>query len=347
MSIFDMLFSKKPSPYELDPSHPDYDYYAGLRASDETAQRMLDVTNATGNMSPLIASEQQKAAPASKAKVDVPKKFSEPPLDAEDAAYSSWAEANGKDVPGVNVPHVGKPNIPVRPNIPAKPNVTPLTPVKGGMPKRGDLGSDLGSNGRTYGDDFGVKPFFQPFQPKIPERDVFAFVVENSNDTFKQKEKIINIISQTVEKKKDAIFLFVRAGNEQTAFSPMDYNSVKVKNIISSLITTSNDNKAPNLASALFYIVNNLNIFSADTFSFGKTKYKLGNCSIVCIGTGACIQTEDSSQITSSCISKLQNMSKLKAFKYFCIKDSDAIRVSAMGFPVIGHIISDFYEEGD
>lgn len=341
-----MLFGKKPSPYQLDPSDPDYDYYAGLRASEETAQRMLDVVKGSKDMPPLIVPAVSEEKNRSKAVDNVPQTLSEPPIDAEDAAYSSWAKDKEQGDAKANIPAAGKPTIPAQPNIPTRPKIEPLAPANGNSTKVKYYDEEFSAKGKPYGSEFGKKPHtWPPLAPKIPEKDVFAFLVENSSDTLTQKESIINIISQTVERKKDAIFLFVKVGNDKTPFLPMDYKTVMEKDIISSLITKSETDELPNLASALFYLVNNLNVFAADTFSFGKTKYKLGTCSIVCIGTGACTQNESSDEIISSCISKLQNISKLKAFKYFCIKDSDAIRVSALGFPVIGHIIADFYYE--
>ncbi len=343
MSFFDMLFGKKPSPYDIRPSDSDYDYYSKLKASGKTADDMLKSVN--GGMPPLVIPDAKENTPPPASQDNVPKSFSEPPVDAEDIAYSSWTQDNDEDVSKANHPVSGKPNIPPRPKVPNGPDVPPLTPVKGSLPNGARYDDGFGYKGRPSAPTFGTKPYYwKPAVPKFQQKDVFAFLVENSTETLKQKENITNIISQAVENKKDAIFLFVKVGNGQTPFIPMDYTSVKEKNIISSLLTASEENEAPNLASALFYLVNNLNVFAADTFSFGKVKYKLGNCSVVCIGTGACTQSEDSIKIISSCISKLQNMSKLKAFKYFCIKDSDAIRVSALGFPVIGHIISDFYE---
>lgn len=335
MSILDKFFNRRPSPYELNPSDPDYDYYAGLIPSEATIQKRQ---NDVSNMPPLVIQAINEADSAPKTTDSHSKPFSEPPIDAEDAAYSSWVGDKAQYIPKATTDVSTKPNIPEQPRIPSRPDIAPLTPTKGVV-----YSSEFGYKGGSEGSEFVKKSFYwQPIAPKIPEKDVLAFVIENSNDTFKQKESIINIISQTVEKKKDAIFLFVKVGNGQIPFSPMDYDTVKKKDIFSSLITETVENELPNLASALFYLVNNLKVFAADTFSFAKTKYKLGNCSIVCIGTGACVQNEDTIKIVSSCISKLQNISKLKAFKYFCIKDSDAIRVSALGFPVIGHILSDF-----
>lgn len=345
MSILDKFFGKKPSPYEPNPSNPDYDYYAGLRASDETAQEMLNAVNVTGAMPPLVVPDTKEAEPAPKTADGVPNTFSEPPSDAEDAAYATWAQDKDKNAPKENPIANGKPIIPEQPKIPNRPEIVPLAPAKDGRRKVNTYDGKLGYKDGVPGSEFVKKPFYwQPVVPKITEKDVLAFVVENSSDTLKQKERIIDIISQMVEKKKDAIFLFVKVGNGQTPFSPMDYESVKKKDVFSSLIAESEENELPNLASALFYLVNNLKVFSSDTFSFAKAKYKLGNCSIVCIGTGACVQNEDTLKIVSSCITNLKNISKLKAFKYFCLKDSDAIRVSALGFPVIGHILSDFYE---
>lgn len=332
-----MLFGKKPSPYEPD------QYMGDKSHPSSKAQEKPSSTSKSCGMPPFVKDGEVTEA-TSQAEDSVPKSLRELPVDAEHEAFLSWKQSNGKEQ-DKDVTHPS-----VKTNVPSQPgeNVLQSAPQGRSVQGNGQNGSfydyQLGPKGKTHGNGTAAKPYvWKPIAPKIPERDVIAFMVENSNDTFEHKESIVNIVSQTVEKKKDAIFLFVKVGNEQTPFTPMDYKAVKEGNVISSLITKSEDNELPNLASALFYLVNNLNVFASDTFSFDKLNYKLGSCSIVCIGTGSCIQNDNSTEIISSCISRLQKISKLKTFKYFCIKDTDAIRVSALGFPVIGHIISDFY----
>lgn len=228
MSILDKLFSKKSSPYDLNPSDPDYDYYAGLRTSDEMAQKMLNVGSTPNNMPPLVVSDTKQDSAAPQVPQSVPNTFSGPPVDAEDAAYATWAQDKAKDSPKETTSVDGKPKIPEQPKIPNRPEITPLTPAKTTGTKDGKLGYKDG----VPGSEFVNKPFYwQPVVPKIVEKEVLAFVVENSSDTLKQKEKIIHIISQMVEKKKDSIFLFVKVGNGQTPFSPMDYESVKKNDI--------------------------------------------------------------------------------------------------------------------
>lgn len=327
MSIFDNIFGKKPLPYEPDQTGPEHKSHTSTNPYVEKPKTVVPHSN----MPPLVINKATEVEPQT---VDnVPTILTPPANDAEDAPFADWEREMERLNPSGDKPASSKPGT-IKPGNSIRPSTEPLTPSKGGSlkPKR-------------FGSDFDSKPYIWPtIVPKIPEKEVFAFVVENSNATLEQKEGIINIISQIVERKKEAIFLFVRVGNNQRPFLPMDYNSVKTKNIISSLITESETDELPNLASALFYLLNNLNVFAKDTFCFKETKYKLGTCSIVCIGTGECLIGEDSPGIIASCIAKLQSISKLKAFKYFCINDSDAIRVASLGFPVIGHIISDFYE---
>lgn len=341
MSILDALFGKKRLNNSYYPSDYHYHYDEERKKSEAHSPTFEDKTQPS-SMKPLTQTSQvssnSKAHGISNPNLDMP-------CDPEDTAFKAWKNDQAACQPNGMKPLVDKANIPAIPNIPTRPNIEQFAPEKPGLPKTPSPLGGAGGKTAPYDVEFGKRPrSWQTFTPRIPEKEVFAFVLENSTETLKHKERIINIITQTVEKKKDAIFLFVKVGSDKKPFIPMDYTTVIEKNIISSLITESTDIEVPNLASALFYLVNNLNVFSSNTFSFGKVKYKLGNCSIVCIGTGACVQSEESLKIISSCISKLQNVSKLKAFKYFCIKDSDAIRVSALGFPVIGHIISDFYE---
>ena len=320
MSIFDNIFGKKPLPYEYDQAKPEHPTHPQTDSSSKNPKNVKPHSN----MPPLVINKTADASP--KTTDNVP---NSPANDAEDEPFTDWARESETIKSNQEQPVGAKPNKPVWPST------EPVAPDK-----------ETSQRPKRFGSDFGSRPYvWPPIIPKITEKEVFAFVVENSNATMTQKESIINIISQIVDRKKEAIFLFVRVGNNQRPFLPMDYNSVKAKDVISSLITESVTDESPNLASALFYLLNNLNVFAKDTFSFDETKYKLGACSIVCVGTGECSLNEDSSKIIASCIANLQNISKLKTFKYFCINDSDAIRVASLGFPVIGHIISDFYNE--
>lgn len=286
-------------------------------SQDLLATKGDKVDTPTSTMQPLIKESSAEVADTM-ATNRTQESFNLTPIDPESKPYDNWVRDN----------RVGQSNDPVVIQSPKtkgdKIVTTPANPL---------------------GSEFGLRHYScQPLAPRIPEKEVFAFVVENSKETLKYKKNITNIISQTLERKKDAIFIFVRVGNEQKPFNPMNYIAIKENGVVDSLIYESEDDELPNLASALFYLCNNLNVFASGNFSFNRTKYTLGNCSIVCIGTGECVENKDSSKIISSCIAKLKNMSKLKTFKYFCIKDFDAIKVSSLGFPVIGHIISDYYE---
>lgn len=333
MSFFNNLFSKKSSPDEQGPYFLDHNH----QINSDSSKTTQNVVNASSHTEADVVPDTTEVKPVSIPKENASKHLSEDPIYGDAVARSSKPADNNIGPTKPTSQLVDKPNIPNKPNIP------PLYPERTDYrvdgyeefnPKRNPVRNEFARRGYT-------RP---PIIPKLPEKEVFAFVIENSSHTFNQAENILNIVSQTVEKKKEAIFLFIKVGNEQTPFTPMDYNSVKEKNIISSLLSPSKVDNSPNLASALFYLLNNMNVFASDTFLFDQTKYKLASCSIVCIGTGSCLQTEESLKIISSCIARLQNISKLKTFKYFCIKDSDAIRVSSLGFPVIGHIISNFYE---
>lgn len=324
MSIFDNLFGKKPLPYEPDHAGPEH---KSCENTNPTGEKPTSV-NQQSNMPPLVTNKTAEVNP--KTLDNVPTIPTPTANDAEDTPFADWEKEMERLNPNGDKPKPGT----IKPDNSTWPNTEFIPPGKSNSPKA-----------KRYGSDFGPKPYiFPPIVPKIPEKEVFAFIVENSEATFGRRENIINIISQIVERKKDAIFLFVRVGNNQKTFLPMDYSCVKTKNVIDSLVTESETDELPSLASALFYLSNNLNVFANDTFSFNMTKYKLSSCSIVCVGTGSYSFAEDSHRIVASCITKLQSISKLKTFKYFCIKDSDAIRVASLGFPVIGHIISDFYE---
>ena len=188
-----------------------------------------------------------------------------------------------------------------------------------------------------------IIPAWPKYTRPLPSKDVFAFVVENSNDVAKYKDLIVSILNNIVKNKTNAIFVFVRVGNGKKSFVPMDYNELTEQKIISSLFSENEPVEQVNLAPALYYIRNIIKVFNDNEFSFKNQKYKLNSFSVICVGSSSFIDSEYVRKTVTTCIKEITEMPKLKTFKYFCLKDSDSIKLASLGFPVIGHIVSNFY----
>lgn len=188
-----------------------------------------------------------------------------------------------------------------------------------------------------------IVPTSPPIQRTHP-KEVIAFVVENSADVLTYKDEVLKIIKNIVDSKKASLFLFLRIGNGGKFFELMDYDDVTKGNIVSNLLSENASNVKTGLTSALFHIKGTLKKSLLPKFTFKKLLYNVSTFSIICIGSGAVEGEEFAKKAIASCIEDLKEFTVLKGIKYFCIKDRDAIKVAALGFPVIGHIIPNFYE---
>lgn len=97
-----------------------------------------------------------------------------------------------------------------------------------------------------------------------------------------------------------------------------------------------------NLPEALEHINSQINgsCTSFAGFIFKSKKYRINSISVILVGTGA----TDDIEKTRSELNKIKSSKKLKGIKYFCINDSQVVDLASMGFPVIGHIESNFYK---
>lgn len=348
------LFSKKTA-------QPVYDdeYYDGLQPSEEDFKAML-----AAGRKPRTPDTLKKSGDAQKITTDpdvvtIPVADILGPIDSEDAAYKSWAadqegsqkpntsfEKKGNTESDCSMPKLDLPKVEPYGPIPPRPVAQPIKVEPYGAVSGNPRGKIIYPKSTYPGSSpFTTEKKWTPYKPLT--KDVIAFVIENSSEVLKCKDEVLNIINKILEGKKTAIFLFIKVGNGQTSYdsyNPMDYNDVTKQGILSCLLNASDPYEQVLLAPALYRVRNMFKVFSGKDFTFKKTKYKLDNCSIICFGSDTFISGGTVKKAITTCITDLKKLPKLKTFKYFCVKDSDTIKVASMGFPVIGHIVSNFYE---
>lgn len=185
--------------------------------------------------------------------------------------------------------------------------------------------------------------YFDPFRI-ASTKDVITLVVENSKDVLNCKNEVLAILNNIVKSRSSAAFLIVKVGSNSKNYPIKSYEEIIKEDIISYILSENENNEEINWAPSLFYVRNMLESLVIGTFTLNNIKYKLNSCSIICIGSGSFIDDKIPQNIITSCIMRLKSLPKLKSFKFFCTKDSDAIKVASLGFPVIGHIISNYYK---
>ena len=188
-------------------------------------------------------------------------------------------------------------------------------------------------------------PVNAPYKaPPIQQKEVIAFIVENSDEVFKYKNDVLRILNNIIESKKSALFLFVRIGNCGEFYELMEHSDVTYYDFTADLLTDSNSKEKVSLTEAMFHVKSVFKKQLLPNFTFKNVPYNLSSCSVICIGSSITEQDNFEKKVTMSCIDDFKELKKLKGIKYFCVKDSDAVYAASLGFPTIGHIISNYYE---
>lgn len=132
--------------------------------------------------------------------------------------------------------------------------------------------------------------------------------------------------------------------NEKKVSDLLEFTTVESMMVVEEKLNIEkSDTDETYISEALRYIWDYL--ISIDTTSktieLKTKKYDLLKASIIFIGTGrGNVEDEEIGKY----INLLKLNLKVSTIKYVCLNDKDAINVSAMGFPVIGHINPDFYD---
>ena len=190
------------------------------------------------------------------------------------------------------------------------------------------------------------EPWYKVYTPKplYEKRSVIILVVECSEDTVAYKNEITRLINKIVQDNKDEFFMFIRFGNATKYSELVKGDTLKDKDVILPLLTI--DPKAESKFD-IYATLTHINSFIKDYLTLYKTfdvdlkQYMLEEARIIFIGTAKTDESKHNPHILLRTITKTK---KVKAVKYFCLKDLHTIKAAALGFPVIGHIESNFYK---
>ncbi len=302
---------------------------------DETQNPVVDPIEQVFGQSPKKpAVVQPKVTPVTPAPVQKPasKPVKKVPVYPPEHAYGYGAEETDfYDGPAFPENHIG----------PTEPYRTPITPVKPG--ERVDA-----YRGPAEPLKPGEKPepWYKTYTPKplYEKRSGIIIVVEASEETVSYKTEITRLINKIVTDNQDEFFMFIRFGNATKHSELLKGDTLKGKDLVSPLLTL--DEKAETKFD-IYATLTHINNFVKDyvtlykSFDVDLKKYMLEEVRIIFIGTAKTDECKHNPRILLRTISKTN---KVKAIKYFCLKDIHTVKAAALGFPVIGHIESNFYK---
>lgn len=174
--------------------------------------------------------------------------------------------------------------------------------------------------------------------------NLIVLAVENTAKVREYKNEIQRLIKKIIDDNKSALFMFLRLGNNCKYFDVLHVEKLENENLPDILFDFEPSfSEDVNLINALEHICE-FTKSSSGLFSYfkcGNTTYMIEDVRIIFIGTGDNI---DNKSNVNRLITILCEAKNTKAIKYFCTKDQDAIKVAENGFPVIGHIESNFYK---
>lgn len=209
--------------------------------------------------------------------------------------------------------------------------------------KKDDTASKADSNVKVDKDD--VKPLFgSVFTPIYKaKKDVIVFAIDNTSKVAEHKNEILNLVNKIVQDNEKCFFMFLRMCNHKKYFDILNYEAYQKEEILKALFVEGEEENAKVDYSDALKHINEFLISSIVDFELDGKKYELQNVRIIFIGAGTNEYAEDAKKETLECIKKITRRDKVKALKYFCMEDNQTINVAALGFPVIGHMVTDFY----
>ena len=185
--------------------------------------------------------------------------------------------------------------------------------------------------------------FFAPIRKE--KKDVIIFAVENSAMVNQYKNEIGKILSKIAKDNDKCLFLFLRAGNNKKYFNIMDYDKMAEEKTIESLFEPCEEEAANvDYLDVLKHVDNFLSPLQLLDLEYKDKKYDIQNKSIIFFGTGTYNLSEQDEDEARRLMKRIKLRNNMRTIRYFCIKDSQTVNVAALGFPVIGHIVADFYK---
>lgn len=179
-------------------------------------------------------------------------------------------------------------------------------------------------------------------------KDVVVLVIENSSYTRNYKEKILQIANKIVEANKECFFLLVRIGDDKKSYDILGFDKLNKDNIIDNWFTETMSQQCDYLE-AIKYIEEYyrkliIGFELWDEKIKDVKKYSIQNINVIFIGSGNESLDAESKKECMQILKRIKSKSRIKSIKYFCTLDSQTIGVAKLGFPVIGHIETDFYK---
>lgn len=185
--------------------------------------------------------------------------------------------------------------------------------------------------------------FFAPIRKE--KKDVIIFAVENSSMVNQYKNEIGKILAKIAKDNDSCLFLFLRVGNNKKYFNIMDYDKMKEEKTIESLFESCEDEASEvDYLDVLKHMDNFLSPLQLLDLEYKDKKYDIQNKSIIFFGTGSYNLSEQDEDEVRRLMKRIKLRNSMRTIRYFCMKDSQTINVAALGFPVIGHIVADFYK---
>ncbi len=180
-------------------------------------------------------------------------------------------------------------------------------------------------------------------QPFFEKRGIIILVVENTPKVNSYRNEVLRLANKIIEDNKSEFFLFLKNGSEGEFFNTLSYDELKSEGFPERLLFSNNCSQFVNLSSSFIHIYNFIKKYlgSYKLVPHNGKSYTIDNARIIFIGTGI----DDTNADYSRRLLRLMRDNKcVKTIKYFCIKDEDAINAAKIGFPIIGHIESNFYK---
>ena len=203
----------------------------------------------------------------------------------------------------------------------------------------------LDSKFEQRGYEKGKKSYTPYYYKPVEKQNVIIFVLENRHEVSARKNEIIGLLKRIVDKNNTSLFWFLKLGNDEEFYDILDYSDINKKEILENMLSAQDKNEAKVDMEKALTTINDF--FHALTlklgnFEFKEKKYDIQNISIIFIGT-ADYDLKSKKEIIHK-FRLIKKFGRIKTIKYFCMEDKETVNAAMLGFPVIGHIESDFYK---
>jgi len=178
-------------------------------------------------------------------------------------------------------------------------------------------------------------------------RPLIVVAVENTREVCEYYTDITSLLKKIVSDNKDSFFLFLRMGENQKYFDILHHDKLKENNLPEGILSNKVEHDVSvRLADALSHIYENIKTkpLAPLRFKHNEKDYEISSSKIIVIGSGKIDSISSDQRQACEFVKSICDIKSVKAFKYFCLKDRNAINAAKIGFPEIGHIDYTFYD---